>query len=113
MIKVIDTGSRSRTAVAEGHVRNILGSSEEGTRVEVALEDVNAGKTCHFASSDRTRVAYILEGAGAQVTHSSGGKTAEHTAPRRAGLYLEPGEQASITASAGPLLLLLVTVPKH
>ena len=32
---------------------------------------------------------------------------------RRAGLYLEPGEEATVTASGTPLVLLLVTVPKH
>jgi mannose-6-phosphate isomerase-like protein (cupin superfamily) len=113
MIKVIDTGSRTRTPVAEGQIRKILGPSEEGTRVEVAIEDLEAGKTCRLAPSDRTRVAYVLDGSGATVTHTAAGKTAEHTAPRRAGIYLEPGEQATITASANPLLLLLVTVPKH
>jgi mannose-6-phosphate isomerase-like protein (cupin superfamily) len=113
MIKVIDTGSRTRTPVEEGQIRKILGPSEESTRVEVAIEDLDAGKTCHLAPSERTRVAYILDGSGARVTHTAAGKTAEHTAPRRAGIYLEPGEQATITASANPLLLLLVTVPKH
>ena len=57
------------------------------------------GKTCRLAVSDRTQVAYILEGKDAKVTHTSKGKTAEHTAQRRAGIYLEPGEEATITAS--------------
>jgi mannose-6-phosphate isomerase-like protein (cupin superfamily) len=113
MIKVIDTEKKPRMTVAEGQVRNILGPSEERTRVQVAIENVDTGKTCHIALSDRTQVAYILDGQNAIVTHKSAGKTAEHTAQRRAGLYLEPGEEATVAASGSPLVLLLVTVPKH
>ena len=113
MIKVIDIGSRPRIPAAEGHVRKILGVSEEGTRVQVATHEVDAGKSCHLALSDRTRVAYLLEGNGANVSHTAAGRTSEYTAQRRTGVYLEPGEEATITASGTPLLLLLVTVPKH
>ena len=113
MIKVIDTESRPSVPVTEGNSRKVLGPGEEGTRVQVAIENVDAGKTCRLAVSDRTQVAYILEGKDAKVTHSSRGSTAEHQAQRRSGIYLEPGEEATITASAGPLVLLLVTVPKH
>ena len=41
------------------------------------------------------------------------GKSSTRTAQRRTGVYLEPGEAATITASATPIRLLLVTVPKH
>ena len=58
-------------------------------------------------------VAYILEGKNAKVSYTSGGKTAERTAQRRTGVYLEPGEQASITAAETALVLMLITVPKH
>jgi mannose-6-phosphate isomerase-like protein (cupin superfamily) len=113
MIKVIDSESQTRTPVAEGHVRKVLGPSNEGTRVEVAIEEVEPGKTLRLAVSDRTRVAYILDGKDAKVTHSTAGKTTEYTAQRRAGVYLEPGEQATIAASGSPLRVLLVVVPKH
>jgi mannose-6-phosphate isomerase-like protein (cupin superfamily) len=113
MIKVIDTESRNKVAVAEGQVRKILGQSEEGTRVQVAIENVDAGKSCRLTASDRTQVAYILEGKDAKISHSSKGKTAEHSGQRRSGIYLEPGEEATISASGSPLVLLLVTVPKH
>jgi len=113
MIKVIDTENRTRVPVSEGHVRKILGATEEGTRVQVAIEDVDAGKTCRLARSDRTQVAYILEGTDATVTCSIAGTTSESTAQRRVGIYLEPGEDATIAASSTPLVLLLVTVPKH
>ena len=113
MIKVIDTASRNQVPVAEGHVRKILGQVEEGTRVQVAIENVDTGKACHLAVCDRTQVAYVLEGKDAKVTHTSNGNTAEHSAQRRSGIYLEPGEEATISASSTPLTLLLVTVPKH
>jgi len=113
MIKVIDSEGQTRTAVPEGHVKKVLGPSHEGTRVEVAIEEVDPGKTFRLAGSDRTQVAYILDGKDAKVTHTASGKTSEHSAQRRAGIYLEPGEQATITAAGSPLRLLLVVVPKH
>jgi mannose-6-phosphate isomerase-like protein (cupin superfamily) len=113
MIKVIDIESPTRVPVAEGHVRNILGPSDQGTRVQVAIEDVDPGKTCRLVASDRTQVAYLLDGKDAKVTHTTAGKTSEYTAQRRAGVYVEPGEEATVTASGAPLVLLLITVPKH
>ena len=113
MIKVINIESQARVPIAEGHVRKILGPSNEGTRVQVTIEEVSPGKACRLAPGDRTQVAYILEGKDAKVTHTTGGKTTEYTAQRRAGVYLEPGEEAIVTASGTPLVLLLVAVPKH
>src|SRR6185436_1279379 len=97
----------------EGHVTKILGPPAEGTRVQVAIEEVDPGKTCRLAFSDRTRVAYILDGQDATVTHTIAGKTSEYAAQRRAGVYLEPGEEATVSAAGTPLRLLLITVPKH
>lgn len=113
MIRVIDIESRTRTTIPEGHVRNILAPSQDGTRVYVAVEDVDPGGTCRIAPSDKTQVAYILEGKDVRVTHTKGRTTTEHTAQRRSGIYLEPSEEATISASGTPLVLLLVTVPKH
>ena len=113
MIKVINVESKTRTPTAEGNVRTILDPTDDGTRVQVAIELVDPGKTRRLAPSDKTHVAYILEGKDAKVTYTAAGKTAEHKAQRRAGVYVEPGEAASVTASDTPLTLLLVTVPKH
>jgi mannose-6-phosphate isomerase-like protein (cupin superfamily) len=74
---------------------------------------VDAGATCRVQPSDRTQVAYLLEGAGASLSHAGGGATTEHRVSRRCGVYLEPGEEATIVATGGPLVLLLVTVPKY
>ena len=113
MIRVIDVDSKPRNSVPEGHIRNVLAPSEDGTRVHVAIEEVQPGKTFRLAASDRTQVAYILEGRDAKLAHTGRGNNADYTAQRRTGIYLEPGEEGTITASGSPLVLLLVTVPKH
>ena len=113
MIEVIDTETKTNTPIAEGHVRSILDPSADGTRVQVAIKHVEPGKTSRLAPSDRTQAVYILEGKDVKVTYTRAGTTTEHTTQRRAGVYLEPGEEATVTASGTPLTLLLVTVPKH
>jgi len=113
MIKVLNIDSKNRVPVPEGSVRNILRPSDDGTRVHVAIEEVSAGKTCRLTSSDKTQVVYILEGRDAKVSYTSAGHTVEHAAQRRAGVYLEPGEEAAVTAAGTSLVLFLVTVPKH
>src|SRR6185436_16013266 len=113
MIKVINIDSKTPTAEAAGDVRAVLGPAEEGTRVRVAIQDVEAGKTHRLASSDRSQVAYVLEGTDARVAHTVAGQTHEQVLQRRSGVYLEPGEEATLTAAGSPLLLLLVSVPKH
>jgi mannose-6-phosphate isomerase-like protein (cupin superfamily) len=112
MIRVINV-AKTATPTPEGQVRTVLGPSEAGTRVEVALKDVDPGKTCRLGRSEKTQVAYLLEGKDATVTHTTSVGTTEHKAQRRTGIYVEPGEEATVTASSTPLTLLLVTVPKH
>ena len=56
---------------------------------------------------------YILEGKDAKVTHTRAGATRDYITQRRSGVYLEPREEATVTASDTPLVLLLVAVPKH
>jgi quercetin dioxygenase-like cupin family protein len=113
MITVIDVTTRASAPTPDGQVKNVLGSAETGTRATVAVREIDPGKTYQAARSDKTQVVYVLDGADAKLTHTSAGKTTEYTTGRRSGIYLEPGEQATVTASATPLRLLLVTVPKH
>lgn len=113
MITVLNIDSKPRIPVAEGHIRNVLSPSDDGTRVHVAFENVDPAKTCHLMPSDRTQVVYILEGRDAAVTHTAAGQTSEYAAQRREGVYLEPGEEVTVTASTTPLTLLFVSVPKH
>ena len=77
MIKIINIGQQARTAVAEGSVRGVIGPAETGTRARVAIQDVDAGKAHQVAPSDRTQVAYVLDGQGARVSHASAGETRE------------------------------------
>ena len=113
MITVINADTKIRTPIAEGHLRHILAPSEDGTRVHMAIAEVEAGKTYRLAPSDRTQILYILEGKDAKVTHTTATGIADHDGQRRTGIYLEPSEETTVTASATPLVLLLVTVPKH
>ena len=113
MIKVIAIDSKPKKPVPLGRVTNVLDPSYDGTRVSVSIEEVEPGKVCRAAPSDRTQVVYILEGAGAGIAHTKKGVTSRHAGIRRSGVYLEPGEEASVTAGSTPLKLLLVTVPKH
>ena len=113
MIKVIDIATRPRTRVSDGYVRNVLDPSAEGTRVHVAIKELDAGQTSRIAAGERTQVVCILEGKDAKVIHTRAGAASEHLAQRRSGVYLEPSEEATITASDTPLTLLLITVPKH
>ena len=113
MIRLIDIEAKPRKRVPEGHVTEVLEPREDGTRVRVAIQTVDPGKTYRIAPSNRTQVVYILEGQGAKVTRTDADGSAEHIGLKRSGIYLEPSEEASIEASDSPLILLLVTVPKH
>ena len=113
MIQVISIPGKVESAIAEGRLKRVLSPSEDGTRAEVSVLELDAGQTWHLTRSDRTRVAYVLQGSDATLTHTSAGRSTTHQAQRRTGVYLEPGEDATITASESPLLILLVSVPKH
>jgi mannose-6-phosphate isomerase-like protein (cupin superfamily) len=113
MITVIDIPSKTIVPTSDGRIRHVLSPSEDGTRVAVAVREVDPGKTLHVARSEKTQVVYVLEGKDATLTQTSAGETTEHKTQRRVGVYLEPGDQAAVTASSTPLVLLLVTVPKH
>lgn len=113
MIEVIDIDKKDRIPIAEGHVRNILDPSVDGTRVQVVIREVDPGKTSRVVPSDRTQVAYILEGNDVKVTYCRTGMMTEHIAQRLSGVYLESGEEATVAASETALKLLLITVPKY
>jgi mannose-6-phosphate isomerase-like protein (cupin superfamily) len=113
MITVIDTTSRSRIPKSEGTVRDILAPANDGTRVHVAIREVDPGKACHIPPSDKTQVVYVLEGNAGEITFDQAHTSAVHPAQRGHGVYLEPGEKATIKASGARLVLLHVEVPKH
>ena len=114
MIQVIDAEKKSRKPMAEGHVKHVLAPAEDRTRVHVAIAEVDHGKTYRVAASDdRTQIVYILKGKDANVSHTRADATTDYVAQRRTGVYLEPKEETTVTASGGPLVLFLLTVPKH
>jgi mannose-6-phosphate isomerase-like protein (cupin superfamily) len=113
MIQVIDVARAPRVATPEGQIRTALGPSATSTRVAVTVLEIEPGQTFDTPAGDRTRVAYILEGGDATVTHQAGTARTGHPAQRRTGIYLEPDEGATITAGRERLTLLLVSVPKH
>ena len=113
MITVIDIARQHRTPTPDGHVRTVLSQSASGTRAEVVIREVEPGKTLRLDRSEKTQVAYVLEGKDARLTHASRATNTTFTAQRRSGLYLEPGEEATVTATETSLLLLQVRVPKH
>jgi quercetin dioxygenase-like cupin family protein len=108
MIKVIDTKSRNKTPMPVGTVRHILSPSNDATKVQVAIEEMDPGKEWRVPTSDKTQVVYLTEGS-AEITY----KKAVHQATRGCGVYLEPGEEATIKALGGRVVLLHVVVPKH
>jgi len=113
MITVIDTAALPKSSGPGGHTRVVLGPGVTETRVRVVIKDVDADARCHIKPSGRTQVAYILEGSGATLLHTRAGSTTEHQVSRRWGVYLEPGEEATLDATGGPLVVLFVSVPKY
>ena len=100
MIKVIDIANKPKVRVPEGHARNVLEPVEDGTRVHVAIKDIDQGKTYRVSRSDRTQVVYVLEGEDARITHHTSSDAAvEHVGQRRSGIYLEPSEEATVTVA--------------
>ena len=54
MIRVIDIETKPMKRVPEGHVRNVLDPSDDGTRVHVAIQDIDPGKTYRLLGGNRT-----------------------------------------------------------
>jgi mannose-6-phosphate isomerase-like protein (cupin superfamily) len=113
VIQVFDLSAKEPTPIPQGIKREVLGSGGDGTRVHVAVYEVDSGESLEVSASDRTRVVYVLDGEGAEIKHKVGPEIETHAAPRRSGVYLEPGEEATVTAAGKPLKLLEVSVPKY
>ena len=113
MITVLDTTSRNRIPTSDGTVRHVLPPANDATRVHVAIREVDQGKACHIQASDKTQVAYVLEGKAGEIIFDQMHTSSVHPAQRGHGVYLEPGEKATIKASETRLVLLHVEVPKH
>ena len=113
MIRVIEIDRKPKTQVPQGALTMVLDPPLDGTRVSVSLAEVEPGNSFRLTANDRTQVVYILEGTDADITHTVKGASSRHIGQRRSGVYLEPGDEATVTAVSVALTLLLVTVPKH
>mgnify|MGYP003693541647 CR=1 FL=1 len=83
----------------------MLDSSEDGTRVHVAIVEIEAGRTHRLPASDRTQVVYILEGRDARITHTSGrrrGRTRRSAAVRRLSRTVGGGDGHRVQHSTDP-----------
>jgi len=94
-------------------VRHVLTPSDDATKVQVAVFEVEPGRTHAVLPCDQTQVIYVWEGNDAEVSYTKEGKTTIYRSQRRSGVYLEPNEEASINAAGARLVLLYVKVPKH
>src|SRR5215471_17790390 len=108
-ITVIDTNNRRKESVPGGTVRHIITSDDRAKDVRAAIQEIEPGKSAEFNSENRSHLLYVLEGDGGQFSF----KGANHVARNGAGLYLEPGEKATISAGATRLSVLHLHVPKH
>jgi quercetin dioxygenase-like cupin family protein len=108
-INVIDTNNRRKESGPAGTVREIITSDDRAKDVRAAIYEIEPGKSLDFSSGNRAHLFYVLEGEGGQFSF----KGASHTAKKGTGLYLEPGEKASVSTGAARLSLLQLHVPKH
>src|SRR5678816_4636067 len=102
MIRVINIPAAPATPTAEGSVRTVLSQASDGTRVEVAVNEIDPGRSLHLEPGPRTRVAYLLEGKDATIALTRGEQTTTHFTQRRAGLYLEPVSYTHLRAHETP-----------
>src|SRR5690242_8493626 len=108
-ITVIDTNNRRKESSPAGTVRQIITSDDRAKDVRAAIHEIAPGKSLELSSENRSHLLYVLEGESGQFSF----KGEKHTAKKGAGLYLEPGEKAAISAGAHRLTLLQLHVPKH
>jgi mannose-6-phosphate isomerase-like protein (cupin superfamily) len=108
-ITIIDTNSRRRESSPAGTVRQIITSDDKAKDLRATIHDISPGKSQEFNSEGRSHLLYVIEGEGGQVSF----KGQNHIAKKGAGMYLEPGEKATVSASVNALSLLQLHVPKH
>jgi quercetin dioxygenase-like cupin family protein len=108
-ITVIDTNNRRKESSPAGTVRQIITSDDKAKDVRAEIHEIAPGKSFEFNSGNRSHLLYVLEGTGGQFSF----KGENYTAKSGAGLYLESGEKATVSAGGTGLTLLHFHVPKH
>ena len=74
MIKRIDVTSQTSAPTPDGHVKRPRPHGDWNQGVGRSRR-VDPGKTYRVPRTQKTQVAYVLEGQDATITHTSGGKT--------------------------------------
>jgi quercetin dioxygenase-like cupin family protein len=108
-ITLIDTNNRRKESIPSGTVRQIITSDDPAKEVRAAIHEIEAAKSQEFTSENRSHLLYVLDGEGGQFSFNG----AKQIARKGAGLYLEPGEKAAVSAGATRLSVLHLHVPKH
>jgi mannose-6-phosphate isomerase-like protein (cupin superfamily) len=108
-INVIDTNNRKKENIPAGTVRQIITSDDGAKDVRAAIHEIEPGKSVEFDSGSRSHLLYVINGAGGAFWF----KGSKPAAAVGCGLYLEPGEQAAVSAGATRLTVLQLHVPKH
>jgi len=108
-INVIDTNNRRREPISAGTVRQIITADDDAKGVRAAIHEIEPGKSVEFESGNRTHLLYVIDGLGGQFAFQG----SKHAASKGAGLYLEPGEKAAVSAGVTRLVVLHLHVPKH
>ena len=108
-IDVIDTNSRRRESIPAGTVRQIITADDRAKDIRAAIHEIEPDKSLEFSSDNRSHLFYVIEGDGGQFSFKGG----QHAANKGTGMYLEPGEKATVSAGMTRLSLLHLHVPKH
>ena len=108
-IRVIDTNNRRKESTPAGTRRHIITSDDGAKDVRAAIHEIEPTKSLEFNSDNRAHLFYVLQGDGGQFSFKGG----KHVAKKGTGLYLEPGEKATVSAGPTRLSLLQLHVPKH
>src|SRR4051812_9749990 len=101
-LNVIKTTTRQRVPTPAGTKRDIITEADKGAKdVRAALHDIEPGRSFDFDAGQRAHLVYVIEGSGGEFSYN--GKT--YPARKGTGVYLEPGEKASVSARDAKLLL--------
>ena len=104
----IDTNTLPRVKTPQGEVTEILNQQLMGAKnVFGTLRCLQAGESFAAEASDKHQLIYLMDGAASIRLNG-----AEYDVKKGAGVYLGPGEGATLSASAKPAKLFHLIVPQ-
>jgi quercetin dioxygenase-like cupin family protein len=101
-INIIDTNNRTKETIPAGTVRQVITANDGAKDVRASIHEIESGKSAAFESGSRSHLLYVISGTGGEFSFRGG----TYAAIQGAGLYLEPGEKAAVSAGATRLTLL-------